>query len=252
MEDDATLCARKERRYKTNDDQSLQCDTFVEFDDPVQGNVIDISPSGLRMLSEGSFKIGQAFITELKTDQLHGVFPGVVRRVQPWVDGKSVLGVQLLEPIPDDVLEALATENVINRRREDRVEWQQPAKLNWELHDSQVDIDIQDCSPGGLRISLSEPIPEGTRLRIQVPSGRDQEDVTIAAKTVWQTEKDGNHEAGLVFITRDLPDMVADVLRQNDDVEESTTTKRTVRIGILAAAVAAVFCLALTQTGLLG
>ncbi|QDT12361.1 PilZ domain-containing protein [Planctomycetes bacterium K23_9] len=253
MEDEATLCVRKERRYKTCDDQSLRCDTFVEFDEPVQGNVIDISPGGLRMLSEGTFKIGQPFVTELKTNELHGVFPGIVRRVEPWVDGKSVLGVQLLESIPEEVLESLAHENVINRRREDRVDWRQNAKLNWELHESQVDIEIQDCSSGGLKIALKEPLPEGARLRIHVLSPDTDEETIIAAKTVWQSERKGTFEAGLAFITREIPDLVADVLSHGMVAEvDSLNRKRSMRRSVLVAAVATVLCLALTQTGLLG
>ncbi|MGB7346025.1 MAG: PilZ domain-containing protein [Pirellulaceae bacterium] len=253
MDEEATLCVRKERRYKTCDDQTLHCDSFVEFEDPVQGNVIDISPSGLRMLSEGTFKVGQAFLTELKTDQMHGVYSGIVRRVEPWVNGKSVLGVQLLETIPDDVLEALANEHVINRRREDRVDWKQAATVNWELHDQPIDVEIQDCSMGGLRIASQQQIPAGARLRIQVTSNDGEDETLIAAKTVWQSELAEGFEVGLAFITRDLPERVAEIVNKQPSVEAAAQQrKRSMRLSVMVAAVTAVCCFSLFRIGVLG
>jgi hypothetical protein len=253
MAEEESLCVRRERRYKTCDEQALHCDTFVEFDEPVQGSIIDISPSGLRMLSDGKFAVGQAFLTELKTDRLHGVFPGIVRRVEPWVDGKSVLGVQLLESIPNDVLEILAHENVINRRREDRVRWGQTAKLDWELGEETIDVEIKDCSQGGLKILTQVEIPPDARLRLHVNSDDTGEDTIIAAKTIWQRKVDGGHEAGLAFITREMPEVVANIIASGATIDVPLTPKeRAIRISVLAAAVAAVLGFCLLQIGLVG
>ena len=104
MNNEETLCKRKERRFKTCEENGLKCLVFVDVNEPVSGTVIDVSPSGLRLLVEGRPNIGDPFITELTSNRLHGVFPGIIRRVTPWVDGKYVLGVQLLETIPDSCL----------------------------------------------------------------------------------------------------------------------------------------------------
>jgi hypothetical protein len=253
MAEEESLCVRRERRYKTCDDQTLHCDTFVEFDEPVHGSIIDISPSGLRMLSEGKFAVGQAFLTELSTDRLHGVFPGIVRRVEPWVDGKSVLGVQLLEPIPGDVLEILAHEKVINRRREDRVQWGQTAKLDWELGEESIDVEIKDCSQGGLKVMTQVEIPPDARLRLHVKSEATGEDPIIAAKTIWQREVENGHEAGLAFITREMPEVVANIIASGVAVDASPAPKnRSIRLSVLAAAVAAVLGFCLLQIGFVG
>ena len=254
MSEEETLCVRKERRYKTCDDQKLQCDTFVEFDEPKHGNIIDLSASGLRMLSEGKFIVGQAFLTELKTDRLHGVFPGVIRRIEPWMDGKSLLGVQLLEPIPDDVLETLAHENVINRRREDRVDWGQTARLEWELGEESVEVEIKDCSQGGLKIVSPSPIPEDARLRLHVLSEETGHDTVIAAKAIWQRNLDEGCETGLAFITREMPELVAQQLASRTPVAvaQQAARRRAMRLSVLAVAISAVLGFCLLHIGLTG
>ncbi len=251
MNAQTTLSRRKERRFKTCDDQPLRCVTFVDFEDPVEGTVIDISASGLRLLCDGNFNVGQAFLTELKTDRLHGVFPGVVRRVQPWTEGKSVLGCQLLETIPDDVLAALATEGVLNRRDHERVEWKQPAKATWELRSGEIDIEIQDCSLGGLKIYSQTEVPDDTRLRIRVDIG-DGEQMVVDAKTRWQRKHLDGYLAGLAFTSQKVPEVIRRIVAREanvDDRQPSATRKRSIVRGILVAAAIVLIGLVVSQTG---
>ncbi len=254
MNADETLGRRKEPRFKTCDDELLECNTFVDFDDPIEGTVIDISPNGLRFLCDGKFGVGQAFLTELKTDRLHGVFPGVIRRVEPWVDGKTVLGCQLLETIPDDVLETLAHEDVIDRRRDERVAWNQAAKMSWELQPGEVDIQIQHCSLGGLQICSPTTVPDDVRVRIRVELG-DQEHVIVDAKAVWQMEREADCLLGLAFTNREVPGVIARILAQSNASEgtaRNANRGRSVRRSLLVAAAIVVFALAISQTALWG
>jgi hypothetical protein len=238
MDAQPTFSRRKQRRFKTCDEQPLRCVTFVEFEDPVEGTVVDISANGLRLLCGGKFTVGQAFLTELKTDRLHGVFPGVVRRVQPWTEGKSVLGCQLLESIPDHVLAALATEGVLNRRDHERVQWKYPAKATCELQSSEIDIEIQDCSLGGLKIYTQAEIPDEARLRIRV--GMDgEEQVEVNAKTRWQQNHHDGYLAGLAFTSQKIPEVIRRAVAGKadcDDVEAIVHRKRPLFLGILTAA----------------
>ena len=105
MHQDQTLSRRKEPRFKTCEGKSLLCAGLSDSeDDSRQGTIVDISTSGLRVLCEGQFEVGQEFTTELLTDRTHGTYRGIIRRVVPWVGGELVLGCQLLDPIPADVL----------------------------------------------------------------------------------------------------------------------------------------------------
>jgi hypothetical protein len=253
MNADETLNQLPERRFVTGDDELLQCETFIEFDDPIEGTVIDLSSHGLRLLARGNFVVGQAFVTELKTDRLHGVFPGIIRRVTPWVEGKSVLGCQLFEAIPDDVLETLALEDVINRRDDNRVDWCQRAKMSWELQPGEIDVEVQDCSLGGLKISTHSAIPDNVCVRIRIEVG-DGEHVTIDARTAWQNEQEDGCSMGLAFIKHEVPKVITQALAtglSNKGAEPSVIRKAALRPSVLIAA-AIVICVAVLQTGLWG
>lgn len=212
MKPQTELCKRKERRFKTCDQDSLQCKTFVDVKQPVSGTVIDISPGGLRLLCAGEFKVGEPFLTELATDEMKGVFPGIIRRIEPWTDGKCVLGCQLLENIPDELLDELSLEGAINRRRDARVAWAQPALMSCELRSGEDEIKIIDCSHGGLKIFSKSRIPENVMLRIRTEM--EGEKIVIEAKAIWQTEQDDGFYAGVSYTTRDVPEAVARILEE--------------------------------------
>jgi len=254
MNTEKTLNQRRERRFVTCDQERLQTETFIEFNEPVDGTVVDISAHGLRVLSSGKFEVGQPFVTELKTDRLHGVFPGIIRHVQPWMDGKSVLGCQLFEAIPDEILETLAREKVINRRDDERFDWKQSAKMSWELQAGEVDIEIQDCSQGGLMVSSQTPVPDDVCVRIRFET-HDGDPVTIAARTAWQKEDEEGYSMGLAFSKREVPQLISDVLANGKAIDISSGTpliRSSMRPSILIAAAVVVCGFAILQSGLWG
>lgn len=251
MRSNESLCRRKEKRFKTTDDQSLQCQTAISEDEPIPGAVFDISPSGLRFLCEGNFTVGQTFSTELTADRSYGEFRGVIRRVEPWTGGKSILGCQLIDKIPVDVLEKLAHQEMINRRQDDRVDWNQSAKISWELQQGEFDIQIQDCSPGGLKLLAQQPLPEDLSMRIRVNVGED-EPLVVSAKPIWQQQQEDGILAGLAFTKREVPEAVTRILDRERDQNADRGEEVSIRRSILVAAVVVILGAALVQTGVLG
>ena len=57
--------------------------------------------------------------------------------------------------------------------------------MSWERQAGEVDIEILDCSTGGLRIVSPAAIPEGVNLRIRVASNLGREEV-MTARMMWQ------------------------------------------------------------------
>ena len=249
----ANLHKRKEPRFKTCGDVPLRCNVFIEFDDPIQGTVVDISSGGLRMLCPGVHQSGQAFVAELVTDEIHGVFSGIIRRVAPWVDGMSVLGCQLLDPIPHTVLHDLASEGVIDRRRDFRMPWVQQARMAWELLDGDVCIEIRDCSLGGLKIFSPERVPDDTQVRIFVEA--DEAEMILEAKAVWQIETMDGYLAGLTFTKREIPEAIVRFMeeheRQHCDMEIPVVSRSAMDTNLLIATVVMVFGLAVLLAVLL-
>ena len=157
--DDESICNRKERRFKTSEESLLRCETTLAECGLRRGTVIDLSRSGVRLLCDGSFEVGQPIFTELTTDKSHGIYQGVILRVEPWLGGQSVIACSLDDPIPERVLQELANSGAINRRSDDRVELNHNATLTWPLSQTEVDAELRDFSPGGMKIIASAPIP---------------------------------------------------------------------------------------------
>ena len=147
--------------------------------------------------------------------------------------------------------EDLAHEGIVNRRRDDRVPWNQPAKMSWQLNPGEVDVEIKDCSPGGVKVVSEQPIPENVRLRIRVEMG-DGDEAIIDAKAVWHNCENGQVQAGLAFTDRKLPEVVNRVLTGGDRDNESAEPQPLIRTSILAAAVITILGATLTQIGVWG
>jgi len=243
-----SICARKERRYKASENNLLSCETALDEGDVRRGTVVDLSSSGIRLLCGGRFEVGQAMSTELTTDRSYGVYRGVIRRVEPWVDGQSILGCSLNDPIPDAVLEDLSSDGVVNRRSDDRITLNKKAKVSWPLHQGEVDVELQDYSSGGMKLVSSFPIPDDVRLRIRIDLDDDSE-LVVDAKSVWQKKAEDGCVAGVTYTHRDTHDKVARVLGppvESDDTKSRTQANWVLRGLACTAVAAAIGCALLT------
>ncbi|MCG8653115.1 MAG: PilZ domain-containing protein [Pirellulales bacterium] len=222
MNASAAAAQRKEPRFKINEGQILSCETSLdsEEDELRTGTVVDVSTNGIRILCDGYFKAGQAIATELKTGKSHGVFRGTVRRIEPWVGGKSVLGCELTDPIPSGLLAELATAGIVNRRREHRVHWDQPASLSWELQPGEIDIEIRDYSLGGMRIFSEQSFPQDVKLKIRVTTAEDEQ-IVVAATSIWKEDSGQGVEAGLAFTAQSNAKLVSQMRRSTGSAEQT-------------------------------
>ena len=159
------------------------------------------------MICEGQFEVGQTIHTLLHTDRPQGLYKGTVRRVEPWVDGKSVLGCSLNNRIPDSVLEDLAAEGVVNRRADDRYGLDEMATVSWQLNPGEVDVRLQDYSYGGMRVESPIALPDDAHLRICIELA--DENVVLEGKSVWQRQSTDGFSAGIAFTNREAAATVA-------------------------------------------
>jgi hypothetical protein len=218
---------RKEPRYKTSDDHRLHCRTAIDVpgqDQIWDGITIDISPSGMRLLSGGNFQVGQPIWTELKTTRSHGIYRGNVRRIEPWVGGQLILGCSLRDTIPNKVLQELASEGVINRRADGRFSIAVPGMISWPLSAEEIAVEIKDYSSGGMKLHSEERIPESVRLRIRFEAGGQE--VTLEAKSAWSHQTDHGWITGVGLVDRDAPTIVAETLAKVDQSETESASKR--------------------------
>jgi hypothetical protein len=215
-----TPCQRKEKRYKTNIDQRLLCRTSV--DEPGQdliweGTTVDLSTSGIRLLTDGEFRVGEKIWTELITTRSHGVYRGIVRRIEPWVGGLWILGCSLRDYIPNETLQDLANERIINRRSDGRFSISQRAKISVPLRVDELDVKLQEYSCSGMKMLSFDPIPDHERLRLRFHAGGRE--LIMEAKCVWSRKVDQGWINGVAFTNADAPTIVAENLGYQEAVE---------------------------------
>lgn len=213
---DQSICTRKERRYKTNDDNLLRCETALEEGGLRHGRVLDLSSTGLRMVCEGKFSAGAAFTVQLTTDRSHGMYRGVVRRVDPWVGGKTVIGCSLNDTIPDSVLEELARQEVVDRRSDERIEIVRQVKISWQLQAGEIDGELRDCSYGGMKLQTKTAVPMDSRLRIRVQDV-DGQWIVVEGNSVWQRQQEDESYVGVAFTQKDAPGLISPLLNQKSE-----------------------------------
>lgn len=234
---------RKEERFQTSDEHCLHCRTSLGPADQEKswdGITVDISPSGMRLLTDGDFHPGQPVWIELLSTHSHGIFAGHVRRVEPWTGGKQILGCSLCDPIPEDVLEELARNDIINRRRDGRFSITRSCTVSWPLGAGEVDAEIRDYSAGGMKLLSAERIPDSTRMRIRFDT--DGDEVTIEAQPTWRRQTEQGWITGLAFKDAESSSRINQALdrhAQNSSArrsEHAAATKRRVKtlMGFLA------------------
>ncbi|GAF72127.1 unnamed protein product, partial [marine sediment metagenome] len=201
--DDQAIYDRKEPRFKTCDDGLLRCETaVVDVEGLWPGTVVDLSKTGIRLLCAGRFEVGQSILTELRTDRSHGIYRGVVQRVEPWVNGQSILGCSLTDSIPESVLQDLAKQGAVNRRADGRMTLTHKATVNWPLNPEEIEVELQDYSTGGMKLLTSTTIPDDVRLRIRILLGQ-QDEVVVEGRLIWKRESSHGCVAGVAFTERD-------------------------------------------------
>ncbi|MDE0864978.1 MAG: PilZ domain-containing protein [Rubripirellula sp.] len=202
---------RKQRRYKTNQAQALRCEAEVDSGQVTAGTVVDLSNSGMRLLCSGQFHVGEKIKISLEANSPTDMFIGVIKYVEPWVGGQTILGCNLDGGIDDSVLHKLADQGFLNRRSDPRIEVTHPATMFWPLHSDRVDIELRDYSNGGLMIHSEVSIPDDKRLRVCI-DGEEDSDLCVETKLQWKRVSDKGYVAGLAFVHNDAPQRVAKVL----------------------------------------
>lgn len=201
---DRSNWTRKDRRYKTSEAHVSRCQTSAEDvsaedgadifvgsveaftqDSISNGTVVDLSTSGIRLLSQGTLQAAQKIRTELLTYRSHGIYRGVVRRVEPEVGGQSILGCSLDDPMAESVLQDLANEGVVSRRAGGRIRLSHAAKSRWPLNVEETEIQIRDYPKGGIKIESPIDVPDGGSLRIEFEAD-SSEPLSVQASLVWE------------------------------------------------------------------
>ncbi len=165
------------------------------------GDLLDVSRSGARLSVAN--RVPNEESIELKMEVADLDFSMTTRARVRWVgpssDGRWIVGCSFLEPLAENVLHRLAAASYLERRSDDREPIGLAARIRRELEaSSEVDVTLEDLSPGGFRMTSPEPAKAGQRILVQLKDDEGKV-VCVPARAVWQKQIYGHYHIGCCF-----------------------------------------------------
>jgi hypothetical protein len=105
------------------------------------------------------------------------------------------LGCSFDPPLPEEDLQRLLSEGVLDRRRSDRKRVEHRASATWELNSTPTDVAIVDLSQGGFCLRSPLPAEPASRLKLQVSSPSSLP-IEAAATVQWRMQTRDGHLLG--------------------------------------------------------
>lgn len=157
----------------------------------VAGTLLDLSPGGAKVLLATPFRFQQAVMLRLECPEL-SLYLCLAARVC-WIRPTGEqwqLGCSFDPPLPDEDLQRLLSEGVLDRRRCQRKRINHGATASWELNSKPTEVTIVDLSGGGFCLHSPLPAEPAGRLKLQVIGRNDQRiDATATVQWRMQTEE---------------------------------------------------------------
>lgn len=190
---------RRSKRHELS--PSKQIDVKVERLDhdgrttreTIKAKIVDISLNGFKLSCHMAFEFQEKLVILLpRRDGKDSILvTAEVRWVQPM--GKSwSAGCLIAESFPDDYIDEISQDGILDRRTSDRHLTDQNAVGRWELSQQDAPIAIRNVSANGLGIFVREESEVGKRIRIKLKGS----DSSITAKAVWQRKVDKGYQIG--------------------------------------------------------
>lgn len=198
---------RCEVRYAIEDFESTRVTIMIQTDhgeERHEGFLADLSSSGVRVAlrvrpSKGCKVEFHLFVPKTQLD-MHSA--AVVRWLQPRDGDSWWVGCELAEPIPDDVIEALAAANLLNRRRDPRYAISHPGVAKWELADEQMNVELVDYSKGGFCM-LCQEAKHFPSERVMLLLSNGDISAKVPARVMWQRQLEHGYAVGCSFTALD-------------------------------------------------
>lgn len=209
MQEGSTLASlRCEHRYQIEDIQagcvSVAVSTAADEPQVHEGLLADLSLSGVRLVLNTRLLSGQQVTLRLC---LPAVGIDLIREATVcWTEPRDAetwwIGCQLDDRLDGEVIDRLATSQVIDRRRDFRHAVDQPAKVRWELSEETFDVRLMNYSKGGFCMVCpqDQSFPGGRVMLLFEHGGRF---VKVPARVMWQRPMPEGRALGCSFTTRD-------------------------------------------------
>jgi hypothetical protein len=132
---------------------------------------------------------------------------GEVRWVQPRDEVRWSIGCALGEALSDELLDKLATHNVLDRRYDERKHVCHPGQAKWELSVEPSDVTIMNYSASGCCLLFAEEVTNPSDRLLLHMLGRNQTSETplearIPLRAMWHQQTEEGCAVGCAFLSR--------------------------------------------------
>ena len=244
---------RQNSRFNSADasDVDLRCTLDVE-DATLDATLVDVSEGGARLIVPKCLKFAE--LARLEVDvQGRGVMLDVateVSFVRP-LDGEEwLISCLFVTEVAADVLDDMANEGIIQRRRRERWAVDIPCVASCELGASDLPATIKDFGVEGFRLITTRPGTVGATVLVEVrePGARPDSSTTFSGNLCWQSEKDGAFQLGCAMTSSDGYEFLRRISTQTDRLERYSVIRRSF---LLAVPALLVICLSFPLAGLM-
>lgn len=192
-------------RYRVAADQTLPVaiQRFANGQHQASGELVDISVSGARILSDTPLQFGENIILHLES-KLIGTGVSIGCQVQ-WVRGGSsedemTVACRFEDHLEKRVLKEYIDDGLLERRQSDRHHTSLPATIKFEgVGKETAEADLLDVGTGGFSFRSPTAGTIGLRVRLILD---DATHGKVEGRIMWQSEDDGEYLIGCQWVSR--------------------------------------------------
>ena len=205
MTDDCSSDLILRKRYRTAAAQTvpIAIQRFANDQQSASGELVDISVTGARILSDTPLQFGEKLILHLESKPI-GLSVSIGCHVQ-WIRGgssedKSTVGCLFEYHLENQILEEYVEEGLLERRQADRYNISLPASMKFEgIADKKSEVDVYNIGSGGFCFHSPTAERIGSRVRMTLDDAADGE---VEGRIMWQFADDGDFLVGCQWANR--------------------------------------------------
>lgn len=205
MTDDSSSDLILRKRYRTAAAQTvpIAIQRFGDVQQPASGELVDISVSGARILSDAPLQFGEKLVLHLESKPT-GLCVSIGCHVQ-WIRGggsedKWTVGCLFDYHLEKQILEEYVEDGLLERRQSDRYNISLPASVKFEgVADDETEVDVYNIGTGGFCFHSPTAGKIGSRVRMALDDATDGE---VEGRIMWQFADDGDFLVGCQWENR--------------------------------------------------
>ena len=202
---DDILNLRRSARYSVDRPDAVIVQLRYRLHETVEvldAQLADISAYGMKLRTSVAVPLKETVQVQLSltSGAVDVSLDGEVCWARPKDEKYWWLGISLVAPISDEILDQMAAYEIVDRRRDRRLRVAADAKARFELESETFDVKVLDLSQGGFSLLAPKTGQVGDRLLLIV-NPNQLSSAPVLGRICWTRDEGERHVYGCEFIT---------------------------------------------------